>query len=137
MSQPLKIRRLRRPVTSVDMTPMIDCVFQLLIFFMLSSTFLTPALSLDLPEAHAAPSSNAPPPLIVAIDAKGRLFVNQDETTFADLAGRLRPHLSQARDKVVLVRGDQAMPFQNFVKLYSAALEAGATRVDIAHDPAP
>ncbi|MBT7254786.1 MAG: biopolymer transporter ExbD, partial [Planctomycetaceae bacterium] len=47
------IQRQRRPGLRMELSPLIDCIFQLLIFFMLSSTFLTPSIKLTLPTAEA------------------------------------------------------------------------------------
>ena len=49
----MKIVRQRKPEMRMEMSPLIDCIFQLLIFFMLSSTFLTPSIRLTLPTAEA------------------------------------------------------------------------------------
>jgi biopolymer transport protein ExbD len=119
------------------MTPMIDCVFQLLIFFMLSSSFLTPMLELALPEAKAGESTEAPDLVLVSIDAEGEIFINKDRVPLAELADRLRPLVAASKDKVVTVRGDKQMPFDHFVRAFSAIQSAGAARVDIAHLPTP
>ena len=83
---------------SLDMTPMIDCVFQLLLFFMVSSHFdeeskATGEGSLDanLPEAAAAmPMVMRPREMIVNINARGEFYVGGEKHSEAQLAERLR-----------------------------------------------
>lgn len=126
--------RPKKPALSIDMTPMIDIVFQLLIFFMLSSSFLTPALKMNLPKAD---SSQAPEQqrIIVSIDQSGRFFVNQEEVKQEMLKPKLAPLVARAETKAVFVRGDADMPYKYFVAAMDAARKAGATQVNVVHDP--
>jgi biopolymer transport protein ExbD len=131
----MRIVRPRRTASSIDMTPLIDCVFQLLIFFMLSSTFLTPKLELALPEANPQGPFDRAEEVVVSIDAQGRLFVNHAPATFDRLADTLEAELAGKDEKVVTIRGDKTMAFDLFVRAMSAAQMAGARRVDVAHLP--
>lgn len=119
------------------MTPLIDCVFQLLIFFMLSSTFLTPALQLELPKAMASAADTSPEQVFLSITTKGDLYLNQEPISWDALEGRLARVLSASTDKVVTIRGDKEMQFDYFVRAFSAAQAAGARRIDLAHMPLP
>ncbi|GIS58891.1 MAG: hypothetical protein CM1200mP2_11160 [Planctomycetaceae bacterium] len=66
-----QIPRQRRPSLSIELSPLIDCVFLLLIFFMLSSTMLAPAIDLDLPDAAMASEVQAPE-VVVPLTAGGK-----------------------------------------------------------------
>ncbi len=68
------IQRQRRPSIRMELSPLIDCIFQLLIFFMLSSTFLTPAIQLTLPSATAGTSQNELE-IIVTLSEEGDVCV--------------------------------------------------------------
>lgn len=132
----MQIARQRKPAAVLDMTPMIDCVFQLLIFFMLSSSFLTPSLKLTLPEA----TSQAPPEhdeVYVSIDARGDVFVNHERVAIAQLGERLRPLVAESEKKIVSIRGDESMRYEFFVKVLDAAQASGAAHVSVAHDVVP
>jgi biopolymer transport protein ExbD len=133
----MDIPRQRRPALSLDMTPLIDCVFQLLIFFMLSSSFLTPALQLELPQASAGTAEPPPEQIFVSITTKGEVYLNQEQLAWDALESRLAAAVTSSRDKIVTVRGDKEMQFDFFVRAFSAAQAAGATRVDVAHTPTP
>lgn len=119
---------------SIDMTPMIDIVFQLLIFFMLSSSFLTPALKMNLPKADSkqAPEQQQ---IIVSIDREGHFFVNQQQVPQEQLREQLSPLVSASEKKAVFVRGDADMPYKYFVAAMDSARKAGATQVNVVHDP--
>lgn len=114
------------------MSPLIDCIFQLLIFFMLSSTFLTPAIKLTLPTASAI--DNAPDQfLMVTLGADDETYINKDRIDAAQLQTRLRELLVKQRDKVVTIRGHETVPLGRFVHALEAAKLAGAANVNVAH----
>ena len=128
----MKIVRQRKPQMKMEMSPLIDCIFQLLIFFMLSSTFLTPSIPLSLPTAAAG----GPPQcqqVIITLDAEGQVFLNKQPSSFEQLEGQLRELLSQSKDRVVTIRADQQMTYQHFVRALDIAKRSGAEHVNIAH----
>jgi len=130
-----QIPRQRRVSLSIELSPLIDCVFLLLIFFMVSSTMLAPAVDLELPNAALAGDVRAPQ-VVVTVDRAGRMFVNSEEIVVEELAERLRVLLSSARQKVVTYRGDAGSDHATFVRVLEAAQVAGADHVDVAHDAA-
>jgi len=128
----LAIPRRRRKPISIDMSPLIDCIFQLLIFFMLSSTFLTPSIKLTLPTATAPTSSNDQF-IMVTLGADNETYVNQDRVDEAGLQGKIAEALASHKEKVVTIRGDEKIPYGRFVKALEAAKAAGAADVNVAH----
>ena len=128
----MKIVRQRKPQMKMEMSPLIDCIFQLLIFFMLSSTFLTPSIPLSLPTAAAGgpPRSQQ---VIITLDAEGKVFLNKQPSSFEQLEGQLRDALSQSRDRIITIRADQQMTYQHFVRALEIAKRSGAKHVHIAH----
>ena len=72
---------------SLDMAPLIDIVFQLLIFFMLTSTFLNPAIQLKLPKAIQADARQMEK-IVVSVDGKGDIFVNTQPVSFPTVFSR-------------------------------------------------
>ena len=82
----------RRPEETVDLTPLIDVVFLLLIFFMVSTTFISepPAgLQLDLPSSEAQDIVQGDEYLVVHLDADRRVFVDERELSSTELSARL------------------------------------------------
>ncbi|MFW6288400.1 MAG: ExbD/TolR family protein [Spirochaetota bacterium] len=81
----MHFRRRLSPNANIDLIPMIDVVFQLVVFFMVSSTFvLTPGIALDLPES----SSSEPvvvDRVVVTVASANELYLNRDRVAFADL----------------------------------------------------
>jgi biopolymer transport protein ExbD len=131
----MNILRQRRPNLRIDLSPLIDCVFLLLIFFMLSSSLLSPSLDLTLPEA-TTDGSLTPPEIVISVDASGQYFLNGVKTSPDRLKNQLRPLIAASRTKTVTFEGDQDSPHKHFVRALQAAQSAGARQVEVAHQPA-
>jgi biopolymer transport protein ExbD len=128
----MKIPRRQRKPVSIDMSPLIDCIFQLLIFFMLSSTFLTPAIKLTLPSASSG-ENTADQFVMVTLGADDETYVNKERVTVAQLESKVRSALASAKEKVVTIRGDAKMPYERFVSALESARKAGAVNVNVSH----
>lgn len=132
----MQIVRQRRPSMGLDMSPLIDCVFQLLIFFLLSSSFLTPMMQLSLPEA-ATRDENPAEEIVVSVDESGKILVNATPVALEHLREHLAPLVARSKHKAVTFRGDEKMKYEWFVKALDAARASGAAHVHIAHRGQP
>ena len=126
------IQRQRRPSIRMELSPLIDCIFQLLIFFMLSSTFLTPAIQLTLPSATAGTSQNELE-IIITLSKEGDVYLNNMKTSLISLKSELQRRLTESNHKSVTIRGDQNMPYSAFLDTLDIAKRSGAVHVNVAH----
>ena len=126
------IQRQRRPSIRMELSPLIDCIFQLLIFFMLSSTFLTPAIQLTLPSATAGTSQNELE-IIITLSEEGDVYLNNTKTSLISLNSELQRMLTESSHKSVTIRGDQNMPYSAFLDALDIAKRSGAIHVNVAH----
>lgn len=126
--------RPRRPRLALDLAPLIDVVFQLLVFFMLSSSFLNPALSLTLPKASGEDRPDQPP-VVVSVDDSGAIFINQEAVADDEFERTLSLRLTKLENHTVNFRGDRAMEYERFVDLMDRARKAGALQFNIVHQP--
>lgn len=119
----------------LSMAPMIDIVFQLLIFFLAATTFAREderALELELPRAESSvPSSAAPREIVVEVLRDGRTFVAGAEVRAADLAADLRERAHGARDVPITVRGDRLAKHESIVSVLDACGVAGLSNVSV------
>lgn len=127
--------RPRKPSLGLDMTPMIDIVFQLLIFFMLSSSFLNPSLNLTLPKA-VQHDKQEPEKVIVSADKTGNIYVNTQKVPKEQLKAQLESRFAKDLKKAVHLRGDGEMPYKFFVEIMDIARQAGAQQINIVHETA-
>ena len=101
------ITRRRRIDAGIDMTPLIDVVFQLLIFLMVSSQFTKPEQAIDLPQTPGESSLVDPSPdkLTVSLAENGEIFVNQELVALGDLHAKLSSWSASGNTKRVEIRG--------------------------------
>ena len=122
----------------INLTPLIDVVFLLLIFFMVSTTFDRHAkLRVELPEASATNTQQQQEPVVISIDAKGNYFINDRQlvnTSLDTLKIALRKTVADLEEKEVslVLRADAKTPHQSVVRAMDAAAQLGLTRLSIA-----
>lgn len=86
----MNLRRKKRPDYLVDIAPLIDVVFLMLIFFMVSTSFNSASnLKLNLPSSHATARQTEVKQVTISINAKGKLFVQDEAVTDAELRARI------------------------------------------------
>jgi biopolymer transport protein ExbD len=120
----------------VNLTPLIDVVFLLLIFFMVSTTFDRHAkLKVELPEASAKQTQQQQQSIVLSIDAKGNYFINDRQlvnTRLETLKTALQKTLADEKDVPLVLRADAKTPHQAVVRAMDAASQLGLTRLSIA-----
>ena len=120
----------------VNLTPLIDVVFLLLIFFMVSTTFDRHAkLKVELPEASAKQTQQQQQSIVRSIDAKGTYFINDRQlvnTRLETLKIALQKTLADEKDVPLVLRADANTPHQAVVRAMDAASQLGLTRLSIA-----
>ena len=122
----------RRSSNIPNLTPLIDVVFLLLIFFMLTSHFVrNESLDIDLPEAETGEQLQEGEVLEIMIDAEGNLIYQKQKMDAALLEEKLRSDLLVAQDKNVRIKGDERADLGNAVQVLDIARKAGASGVDI------
>jgi biopolymer transport protein ExbD len=103
--------------SSVGMT---DVVFNLLIFFMLTSTLVHPnALKLNLPQGSL--QTSAKPQTTVSITSDLKIYVETQQINFEDLEGILKEKLGKNPETYIALHADKSVPFDNVVKVLNIA----------------
>ncbi len=116
----------------IDLTPMVDCVFLLLIFFMISTTFVeTPGLTVKLPESSAQTIAREPQELKIYLDKEGQIFHQNRALTLDQFKVLLRQQ-GAARETTFLLLADREAKHGRVVTLMDLAQEAGLGKLAIA-----
>ena len=122
----------RRSGQMPNLTPLIDIVFLLLVFFMLTSHFVQEqVIDIDLPGADGAEAMTENEQLELVINAEGAFLLDEIFIEADSLEMVLREELQQRSDKNLRVRGDRHAPLGQAVTVLDIARKAGATGVDI------
>jgi biopolymer transport protein ExbD len=125
----------RRPTPSqvgIDIAPLVDVVFLLVIFFAVSTTFLeTSGLEIELPSSSST-ADREPRELSVVLDADGTLSFGGEVVERGELGGRLREALQDSERKLVVLRADREAHHGDVVTLMDVIRDAGAEAMTIA-----
>jgi len=135
----INLRARRRP--DVQMSPLIDVVFLLLIFYAVTTQFVTDErLKLKLPEAKTAESEGAgreemPPEVKIAAD--GTVWINDIIVPEDELEEQMRALVERAPDKAVILKGDRDADYGVVVKVLDTARAVGATMIQMSAERPP
>lgn len=125
--------RPRKLHVALDLTPLIDCIFQLLIFFLLTASFVTtPNMGVEQPKAStkAAPSERRD--LIVVVTREGAIQFENRTLTAGQLLAELQAQQQKQPDGRVLIQADTKAYHGQVVRVMDAAKAAGFKRLGVA-----
>ena len=120
----------------VNLTPMIDVVFLLLLFFMVSTSFIRESsLKVDLPEATGQALTEKQAPIDIVINAEGQFII--DEVTLlkpdnTQLEGQLKKAVGDTQDPHIIISADADTDYQHIVSAMDVAQQLGYTRLTLA-----
>lgn len=131
----MTFQRRLKPNANVDLIPMIDVVFQLVVFFMVSSTFiLTPGIALDLPRG----TSSEPvvmDRLVVTVAAEDEFYLNRERYDLAGLYAQLAAVAEEQADRPgvmsVVIEGDRNVPYNLMIQVLDALRRNGFRAVNL------
>jgi biopolymer transport protein ExbD len=133
----MELRKSKRNSRSVfvNVTSFIDVLFVLLLFFMVSTTFVNqPAMSLDLPKAVHSQGTRQPA-IIVYVDQNGLIRLNDEPVDDALLDSALRSRLVTSEDKAVVLKADSRVSHGTVVHVLDIIKGAGVVKLTIATQP--
>ncbi len=115
----------------INVTSLIDVMFLLLIFFMVTSTFREqPAIDLTLPRSATAQESPVTP-AVLYLTADGRVFLNDEPLAEADLGAALARLQAATGETRIVLRADEAASHGDVVRLIDLVKESGFTRISL------
>jgi biopolymer transport protein ExbD len=122
-------------MVALNMTPLIDCVLQLLIFFMLSSSFvLQTGIHVDLPKARA-PRLQEEQDIVITITRSNEIFLNDEKMSAEQLPISLLERVTKAKNKTVLLKPDKRVETGKLVEVMGIAKSVGVESIGIVTDP--
>jgi len=124
-------RRAYRPLSEINVTPLVDVMLVLLIVFMVAAPLLSVGVPVDLPKTAAAQLSDRVEPLVVSVDADGGIFLQETAVTLETLAPRLQAVTANKPDTIIYVRGDKGIPYGQVMTVMGAIAAAGFQRVSL------
>lgn len=130
-----KGRGRRAPMADINVTPLVDVMLVLLIIFMVTAPLLTAGVPVNLPESRAKALDQEVKPVQIAIDAEGKIFVDNEAVAdealparLATIAGKLG---ADGKPAPVYLRADEALAYGKPMKVMGELNRAGLNRVSL------
>jgi biopolymer transport protein TolR len=120
-----------RPMSEINVTPLVDVMLVLLVVFMVAAPLLTVGVPVDLPQTQAPPITDPKEPLVITIDGEGRIFIQETEVPTDSLVPRLQGITGANAEAPLYVRGDRAINYGRVVEVMSLVGSAGFHKVSL------
>ncbi len=131
----MKFRRRFEIKSGIDLTPMIDIVFNLLIFFMVGATIIeSPQIEISLPKSSSAVGKDLNQNIIITIAREGQIYVNGEVVNDIDAHLSNLSNIEGELEKPVEIRSDEDVRTQILISVIDSVKNAGFTRLSIATD---
>ncbi len=131
----MKIKMHREPMTSFNTISLTDIIFLLLVFFLLSSTFvLQPGIKVQLPTTtHTDISSEKS--IVISLTKEGTIYLNDELINRVELGARLRQMVLNVGNPIIALRSDKASTIENLIEVMDIAKSAGGDRFMLVTSP--
>ena len=116
-------------MSDINVTPFVDVMLVLLIIFMVTAPMMTQGVDVALPEATAEPLPAEKENLMISIDNKSTIFINDVPVTVDDLNEKLKRIMSNRSDREVYLKADKDIPYGTVVRVMSEIKLAGVEKL--------
>ncbi|MBK8085479.1 MAG: biopolymer transporter ExbD [Devosia sp.] len=120
-----------KPMSEINVTPMVDVMLVLLIIFMVAAPLMTVGVPIDLPKTAAKQLNTEQKPVIISVTDAGAIFLGDEPTTLAALADQLSGLGIDAANDRINVRGDGAASYGSVMQVMGALSGAGYSRIGL------
>ena len=128
-------RRAHRPMSEINVTPMVDVMLVLLIIFMVTAPLLTVGVQVDLPKTKASVIPGQDEPLTITVDGEGRIYLQETELDLEVLAPRLIAITSNNPDVRIFLRFDKTIRYGRVMEVMGTVNGAGFTKIALITEP--
>lgn len=124
------VRKKLKEEPSLDLTPLIDIILQLVIFFVLTTTFVPHLIEVNLPKASSSPVREERM-VVITLTRDGRIFWDREEVNLPEIIRRV-----EDTDRVsYIIRADEGVPYGSVIKLLNELKKAGVRRLGLVVEP--
>lgn len=121
-----------KPYDDINITPMLDLAYVLLVIFILMCTASVQGVKVNLPKASKAPSLGKPKTKSITVNSEGKVFLDTAEVSLAELESRLASLKSATPDLPIVIRGDRVTQYEAVMKVLDVVGRVGVTQVGLA-----
>src|SRR4051794_26542298 len=124
-------RGVYRPMSEINVTPMVDVMLVLLIVFMVAAPLLTVGVPVDLPQTQAPAINEQKEPLVITLNHEGKLYLQNTDIADDALVPRLKAITNNNPNATIYVRGDKAIQYGRVMEVMGMIGSAGFTKVSL------
>jgi biopolymer transport protein TolR len=129
-------RQRYKPMSEINVTPMVDVMLVLLVIFMVAAPLLTVGVPVDLPQTNAPAITEQKEPLVITVNAEGKLFLQNGAVGDDELVPRLQAITKNNPQADIYVRGDRAINYGRVMEVMGMVSAAGFTKVSLVTEQA-
>lgn len=122
-------------ISQINVTPLVDVMLVLLVIFMVTAPILQQGVAVNLPKVRAAALTGEEQQLVVTIDPKGKLYLNDVTIQQTDLGPKLQAILKERPDRQVFLRADQNVRYGLVAEAIATIKGAGVERLGMVTEP--
>ena len=124
-------------LAELNITPLLDLAFVLLVIFIITTTPIVNDLDVDLPAAAKRPKDPKPTVKYVTVESSGQMYLNKDQVDLVSLQDKLLGMRLEEPDLNVVIRGSAKTKYQNIVDVMDVLQQANVGKVNLATEPYP
>ena len=122
------------PMSDINVTPMVDGMLVLLVIFMVTAPLLTVGVPVELPKTEAREITQQTEPLVISIDALGKVFIQDTEVGMGQLVPRLKAISKAKQNNKIFIRGDTSISYGQVLELMALITSSGFDQVALVSD---
>lgn len=127
----------KKPYNEINITPLVDLTFVLLIIFILLTTAAVQGIKVDLPTASASQTLNEPKSRVIAVANDGTVSIDAVPVSMVELEQELRTAITSAPDTAVILRGDRAVQYDQIMQVLDLCSKVGVASLGMASTRPP
>ena len=126
-----------KPYDDINITPMLDLAYVLLVIFIIMTTESVQGVKVDLPKGSSTQSLAVPKTKVISVSNGGQVFLDAIPVSLAELAAKLRDAKAVTPDLPVVLKGDRSVQYEKILAVLDVAGNAGVSSIGLAAQHIP